>query len=115
MGKVTKQIQKKTQNGSIDASKLPVGGKMPLAEGERQALRKLDETAGQLKVALANIELQIASLNKTKAEVIDSLEKQSALMREQAEAVLRSHGGDPTDKDRSWSVNLGEMAIIRVA
>lgn len=114
MGKVTKRIQK-TQNGSLDASKLAVGGKMPLADGERQALRKLDEVAGQLKISLANVELQIAALTKTKTEVIDALEKQSALMREQAEAVLRSHGGDPKDKDRSWSVNLAEMAIIRIA
>ncbi len=119
MGKLTKGIQRKTQqkaqNGATDASKLEVGGKVALTEGERLAMQKLDQTAIQLKVALANIELQVAALAKGKAEVIAELEKQGALMREQAEAVLRSHGGDPADKERSWSVSLGEMVIIRTA
>lgn len=114
MGKVTKQIQKKTQNG-LSVSKLDVGGKVSITDGERQALQKLDQVAGQLKIALANIELQIASLSKSKADVIAELDKQGTLLREQAEAVLRSHGGDPKDKERSWSVSLSEMAIIRTA
>ena len=88
---------------------------MTLTDGERQALQKIDQVSGQLKVALANVELQIAGLTKTKAAIIGELEKQGALMREQAEAVLRSHGGDPADKERAWSVSLAEMAITRTA
>jgi len=115
MGKQTKRIQK-TQNGaSLDASKLPVGGKVALTDGERQALRKLDEVSAQLKIALANVELQIASLTKSKLGIIESLEKQAALVREQAMAVVRSHGIDPEAKDRAWSLNMQEMAIIRTA
>lgn len=115
MGKITKGIQKKTQNGTADAGKLEVGGKVSLTDGEQQAMQKIDQVASQLKMALANVELQIAGLAKAKAEIIVELEKQGALMREQAEAVLRSHGGDPADKERSWSVSLNEMAITRTA
>lgn len=127
MGKFTKGIQKKTQNGSgaragqpqgsgaADASQIEIGGKVALTEGERQALQKIDQTSGQLKVALANVELQIVGLSRTKAEIVSELEKQAALMRDQAEAVLRSHGGDPADKERAWSVSLSEMAITRTA
>ena len=120
MGKFTKGIQKNgargaTQTPATDASKLDVGGKVALTDGERQAMQKIDQASGQLKIALANVELQIAGLAKAKAEIIAELEKQGALMREQAESVLRSHGGDPADKDRSWSVSLSEMAITRTA
>jgi len=113
MGKAVRRLS--NGNGKLDPSKLPIGGKVSLTEGERESLRKLDQTSAQLKIELANVELQIAGLSRSKATIIEALEKQGALVREQAAAVVRSHGIDPEIKDRGWSLNLQEMAIIRTA
>lgn len=113
MGKTTRKLA--NGNGKLDPAKLPVGGKIQITDGERQSLQKLDQVSAKLKIELANIELQIDHFSRGKAAIIEELGKQSAILREQATAVVRSHGIEPDNKDRAWSLNMQEMAIIRTA
>lgn len=111
MAKQTKKLA--NGNGHLDPSKLTIGGKVGLTPGEQEALRKLDNAALQIKIELANIEIQISHLNKSKAKLLEALEQQANAIREQATAICRSHGIDPENKSKGWSVNLQQQAIVR--
>jgi hypothetical protein len=112
MGKLSKRPARRTK---VSASALEVGGKIELSEEERSTLKNMQGALVRLKVSLADLQLQAAQVDEAMQAAVATVRKQEQALREQARSAVRAHGLDPEAKDRAFTVNIDEGAIVRIA
>jgi hypothetical protein len=83
-----------------------------LTESDRQSINDVNAQLNQLKISLANVDLQRDQLDKTRAEIIAAITKKDAELQNAAKVIARSHGIDPETK--KWQIDLSRMALIHL-
>ena len=99
------------------AKKAPVKSKSngkSLTKDEQERLVQMDRTLAQQKVQLANVELQIADLERQKRGMINELRRGVEGFNDAAKEMAEAHGIDPESTTEAWKLDLSKMQFEKV-